>query len=164
MRSYLSTPQRDGAPLEFEEHEDRWVVRFDPCGSGGRAMRGEPLEDAESRMEEPFDFRVIDGEYDWTDGKAGICVYCNHCQVLMQHWPMDRFGYPLRVVEPPTYPPEDRVSGRSTKCQWTMYKDPTSAPPEVYERCGRTKPTSFGSSAHPEGQRGTDSTGIISGG
>lgn len=148
MRSYLSTPERDGAPIELIEEDDRWIARFDPCGSGGRSMRGEPLENHPSRMEEPFNFRMIDGAYDWTDGKAGMCVYCNHCQVLMEHLPMDRFGYPLRVVEPPVYPPGDRVSGRSTKCQWTMYKDPTAAPDEVYERCGRKKPSEFGSSAH----------------
>lgn len=164
MRGYLSTPQRDSAPLELIEHEDRWVVRFDPCGSGGRAMRGEPLEDAQSRMEEPFNFRVIENAYDWTDGLEGVCVYCNHCQVLMEHWPMDRFGYPVRVVDPPTYPASDRESGRSQKCQWTMYKDPTSVPPEVYERCGRTKPDKFGSAAHPEGQRKTDVTALLGGG
>ncbi len=164
MRGYLSTPDRDGAPLEFVEHEDRWVVRFDPCGSGGRAMRGEPIEDAASRMEEPFNFRVIEGAYDWTDVKEGICVYCNHCQVLMEHWPMDRFGYPLRVVDPPTYPASDPVSGRSSKCQWTMYKDPTAAPPEVYERAGRTKPEKFGSHAHPDAPRPSDTTTFIAGG
>ena len=164
MRSYLSTPRRDGAPLELVEEDDRWIVRFDPCGSGGRSMRGEPIEDAPSRMEEPFNFRVIEGAYDWTDGKKGICVYCNHCQVLMEHWPMDRFGYPLRVVDPPTYPAEDPVSGRSGKCQWTMYKDPTTTPHEVYERGGRTKPAEFGSSAHPEGRRAADTTTILGAG
>ena len=150
MRAYLSTPARDGAPLELIEYEDRWIVRFDPCGSGGRLIRGEPIEDAPSRMEPPFNFAVIENAYDWTDGKAGVCVYCNHCQVLLEHWPMDRFGYPLRVVDPPTYPAADRESGRQQPCQWTMYKDPTAVPAEVYERAGRTKPSAFGSSAHSE--------------
>jgi hypothetical protein len=164
MRAYLSTPRRDGAPLEVVEHEDRWVLRFDPCGSGGRAMRGEPLESAPSRMEAPFNFKVIEGAYDWTDGIEGVCVYCNHCQVLMEHWPMDRFGYPLRVVDPPTYPAHDRESGRRSKCQWTIYKDPTAAPAEIYERCGRTKPSAFGSSAHGGGRADTPIATFIGGG
>ena len=33
------------------------------------------------------------------------------------------------------------------KCQWQMFKDPTSVPEEIYTRSGRTKPTVFGSVA-----------------
>jgi hypothetical protein len=166
MRAYLSTPKRDGSPLELVEHDDRWVVRFDPCGSGGRSMRGEPLDSVGSRLDPPFNFHVIEGAYAWTDGKPGICVYCNHCQVLMEHWPMDRFGYPLRVVDPPTYPAGDRESGRRTPCEWTIYKDPTAVPEEIYERAGRIKPTAFGSSNQPHGRsaHGGDETTFLGGG
>lgn len=155
MRAYLSTPGRDGAPLELEEHADRYVLRFDPCGSGGRAMRGDDVEGTPSRLEPPYNVQVIEGAYDWTDGKPGVCVYCNHCQVVLEHWPMDKFGYPLRVIEPPTYPASDRKTGRRQKCQWTMYKDPTAVPEAIYERAGRTKPTDFGSHAQAH-QRGTE--------
>jgi hypothetical protein len=117
-------------------------MRFDPCGTGGRALRGDWIEDTPSRAEPPYGFSIIEGAYDWTDGMKGVCAYCNHCQVLMEHMPMDAFGYPLRVVEPPLYPDDDRGEGRQ-KCQWTMYKDPTAAPESVYERCGRTKPDSL---------------------
>lgn len=152
MRAHLSTVDRDGSPLEVIEEPDRWIVRFDPCGSGGRATRGDTVEGTPSRMEPPYEWRVIEGAYDWTDGKAGVCSYCNHCQVLMEHLPMDRFGYPVRVVEPPLYPTRDgiRVDDRSEdrqRCQWTMYKDPTTVPEEIYRRAGRSKPTSFGSDA-----------------
>jgi len=63
---------------------------------------------------------------------------------------MDRFGYPVRVVEPPLYPVRDGVrvddaSDDRQRCSWTMYKDPTTVPEEIYERAGRTKPTVFGS-------------------
>jgi len=152
MSSYLSTPNRDGQPLVLEEHDDRWVVRFDPCGSGGRSMRGEPLDDAPSRREPPFGFKVIEGAHAWTDGKAGVCVYCNHCQVVSEHWPIDRFGYPLRVVEPPTYAGEHDGEDRQT-CSWTMYKDPALVPDEIYQRCGRTRPELLGSEAVAHGHR-----------
>lgn len=146
MRAYLSAAQRDGAPLELIEYDDRWELRFDPCGSGGRSIRGDWVENTPSRMEPPYNLKVTQDAYDWTDGKKGICVYCNHCQVVMEHMPMDKFGYPVRVVEPPIYPDNARDNSRQ-KCKWTMYKDPTTVPEEIYKRCGREKPTKFGSRA-----------------
>jgi hypothetical protein len=160
MRAYLSTAQRDGSPLELIEYDDRWVLRFDPCGSGGRSVRGDWVENTPSRMDPPYNFKVIQNSHDWTDGKKGICVYCNHCQVLMEHLPMDKFGYPTRVVEPPVYPDKTRDDSRQ-KCQWTMYKDPTKVPEEIYERCGRKKPNEFGSKAHEAGAQ-TIYTGSVS--
>jgi len=168
MRAHLSTVNRDGSPLELIEEEDRWILRFDPCGSGGRATRGDWVEGTPSRMEPPYGWRVIEGAYDWTDGKAGVCAYCNHCQVLMEHLPMDRFGYPVRVVEPPQYPIRNgiRVDDRSEdrqKCQWTMYKDPTTVPEEIYARSGRTKPAAFGSDAVGS-RKDARHTGFLGGG
>jgi hypothetical protein len=66
----------------------------------------------------------------------------------MELMPMDRFGYPVRVVDPPVYPDTDRDPGRRQRCQWQMFKDPTAVPAEYYERAGRTKPAVFGSDAH----------------
>ena len=60
---------------------------------------------------------------------------------------MDRFGYPVRVIDPPSYGARD-AEGNLEKCQWQMFKDPTKVPEEYYERVGRTKPTVSGSSAH----------------
>ncbi len=49
MRGHLCGPGRRG-DVEFEELPDRYVLRFDPCGSGGRSIRGEPREDTPPRM------------------------------------------------------------------------------------------------------------------
>ncbi len=38
MRAHLCGPERDGS-LGIEEDDDKWVVSFAPCGSGGRSMR-----------------------------------------------------------------------------------------------------------------------------
>ena len=59
---------------------------------------------------------------------------------------MDRFGYPTRVIDPPVYPDTDKDPAVRQKCQWSMYKDPTTVPEEYYERVGRKKPDVFGSS------------------
>ena len=40
MRGHLVGPDRDGN-MEFSEDAERYTWRFDPCGSGGRSMRGD---------------------------------------------------------------------------------------------------------------------------
>ena len=151
MRGHLSTPQRDGAPIDVQEHDDRWVFTFDPCGSGGRAVRGDWNEETPSRLEPPYGFARIEGAYTWTDGKAGICVYCNHCQQIYEQWTIDAAGWPYFVVEPPTYPDNDAGELRRQRCRYIIYKDPDSVPASIYERCGRTKPV--------RGRDGEDSNG-----
>jgi len=48
--------------------------------------------------------------------------------------PIERFGYPLRIVEPP-------LAGNATgRCTWTIYRDPRDAPAWYYETLGETKP------------------------
>jgi hypothetical protein len=139
MRAHLSTVRRDGAPIQMVEHQDRYEFEFDPCGSGGRALRGDIVEGTPSRIEDPYDFGVIEGAYEWTDGKAGMCVYCNHCQQLYEQWTIDRSGIPFLVVDPPTA--ADGVGHDDPKrCRYTIYKQVESIPDEVYERCGRSRP------------------------
>jgi hypothetical protein len=121
MQGHLSTRDRRGDPLDVREHADRWVLRFDPCGSGGRAMR-------EGRTAR----RLIAEARPWTDGKAGVCLYCNHCQQVYEQWPIDAAGFPYLVVEPPLTPAEP--------CSYTIYKRAEDVPAAVFERCGRRKP------------------------
>ena len=136
MRGHLVGPDRDGS-MEFTEDEERMTWRFDPCGSGGRSMRGDSIEGSPPRMESPFDYGVTTEEHDFAWNKKGVCYYCAHCCVVMQLLPIDRFGYPVRVVEPPTYPAE-----REAKCTWHVYKDPAVVPERFYTEVGRTKPAS----------------------
>jgi len=145
MRGHLVGPERTG-DFELVEEDDRFIVRFDPCGSGGRTIRGDWIEGTPARMEPPYNWGVSQDEASWNHYQKGVCLYCAHCIILMEEMPIDRFGYPVRVVDPPVYPDTDRDADRRQKCQWTMYKDPTSTPEEVYVRVGRTKPTVFGSS------------------
>jgi hypothetical protein len=146
MRGHLVGPERTG-DMELVEFEDRFELRFDPCGSGQRTVRGDWIEGTPPRMQDPYGWTVVEGEYPWTHYKSGVCHYCVHCIVLMEEMPIDRFGYPVRVIDPPTYPDTDRDPDVRQKCQWTMYKDPTKVPEEVYTRVGRTKPAAFGSKA-----------------
>jgi hypothetical protein len=138
MRGHLVGPGRAGN-MEFEESEERFTFRFDPCGSGGRILRGDAMEGTPARTEPPYNWGVTQGEHDFAWNKKGVCYYCSNCCVVMQLKPIDAFGYPVRVVEPPTYP-----ANAAAKCTWHIYKDPTNVPEQFYSDVGRTKPAKFG--------------------
>jgi hypothetical protein len=146
MRGHLVGPERTG-DFELIETEDRYILRFDPCGSGGRTIRGDWIEGTPARMEAPYNWTVSEEEHTWNHNTKGICHYCTHCIRLMEEWPMDRFGYPVRVIDPPQYPDTTLDPNVRQKCQWQMFKDPTNVPEEYYERVGRKRPSAFGSSA-----------------
>jgi hypothetical protein len=117
MHGHLGGPRRRGE-VEVTEHRDRVELRFEPCGSGG-ALRAREL------------FGVTTERHDFAWNELGVCHYCVHCCVLQQLTPIDRLGYPARVIDPPLRPGE--------ACTWTVYRDPSLVPAEAYERVGRRK-------------------------
>jgi hypothetical protein len=144
MRGHLVGPERTG-DFELTELDDRYVLEFNPCGSGGRTLRGDPIEGTPPRMEPPYSWGVAQEPASWNHFTPGVCLYCAHCIILMEEMPMDRFGYPVRVVDPPIYGGTE-ADGSPQRCRWSMFKDPAAVPEEYYERVGRTKPDVFGSS------------------
>ena len=146
MHGHLAGPGREGS-ITFEEHDDRVVFSFDPCGSGGRTVRGEPLDATPPRDEAPYGFAVLKEAHAFTGGKKGVCTYCAHCCVLTEKLPIERFGYPVRVVDPPLWP-----DGRNDPCRWTIYRTPEAVPAEIYARVGARKPAPgerLGSASRP---------------
>jgi hypothetical protein len=139
MRGHLVGPTRRG-DIELVEHEDRWEIRFDPCASGGRMLRGDPVEGTGSRMLAPYDFGVIEEPKPWTWNESGVCHYCAHCNLALSMLPAERWGHPLRTVDPPLWRGEDSPETRR-KCQWTVWKSLEAIPEHEYERLGRTKPS-----------------------
>jgi hypothetical protein len=121
-RGHLSGPARDGEFM-IDEEPDRWVVRFQPCGSGGRAMQSVPPARA-----------VTADEHDWAWNTRGVCLYCAHCCQLQQRAPIDRLGFPLRVIDPP-------VRGRRAVCTWSIYKDRHAIPDIAYTSVGFDPPS-----------------------
>jgi hypothetical protein len=119
--------------VEYLEEEDRFGFRFAPCGSGGRVMRADTT-DGSPRMEDPYGFSVTTAPHDWSFGSAGVCSYCVHCCLLNMTTPMDRLGYPTRVIEPPLWP----AAREGGTCTWWVYRDPSLVPDEVYQRVGRS--------------------------
>ena len=122
MHGHLGGPRGRGE-VEVAEHADRVELRFSPCGSGGRIRQAER-------------FGVTTERHDWAWNATGVCHYCVHCCVLQQLEPIDRLGYPARVIDPPLQPGD--------ACTWTVYDDPSLVPEDAYRRVGRRKPGSRG--------------------
>jgi hypothetical protein len=135
LRGHLSGQQRMGE-VDVTEEPDRWVVSFDPCGSGGRTYRPDTTSDGRARMEPPYGFAVTTGRHDWAWQREGVCLYCVHCCQLQERVPIQRFGIPLRVVDPPAWP----AARQGGKCTWTIYRDPQDIPAAAYDRVGLRKP------------------------
>jgi len=133
QRGHLVGPRREGV-LELTEHPDRVVIAFEPCGTGGRTVAGDSLSGTPSRHLAPYHFHAIEGRHDFAWNKPGVCQYCSHCAMMTGKLPIERFGYPLRVVDPP-------LAGHPTgRCTWTLYRDPRDVPAAYYESLGERKP------------------------
>lgn len=138
MRGHLVGPDRTG-DMEVYEDAEKYVIAFDPCGSGNRGQRGDHVEGTGSRSEAPYGFGVTTEEHDWAWNETGICYYCAHCCYALEYWPAQQWGHPLRVIDSPRYP--DETSGASPKkCTWTVYKTLEAIPAEAYTRIGMVKP------------------------
>ena len=121
--------------LQVTEEPDRYVLAFDPCGTGGRMRRGVPSLGTPPRTEAPYNFGVSQAAHDWSWNEKGVCLYCTHCADINELLPLDRIGRPMRVTEHPRDPGD--------KCRWFIYKRPDLIPDNVYENLGRQRPAHF---------------------
>jgi len=127
MRGHLSGASRKGDVLVREE-ADRFVIAFDPCGTGGVLRRGDP----ESGRPAYRTDGVNREPHDWTWGKVGVHWYCSHCAIAMEWLPGRRRGHPLR--------PLDHTLDHQAPCVWYVYKDETQTRAYHYPRTGLVKP------------------------
>ncbi len=129
-RGHGSGPEEKGDFKAWEE-KDRWVMSFDPCGSGGRLARG-PKDGTGSRTKPPFNLGKTTKPYPWAWNKVGVPYYCTHCCIWSEIMAIERNGYPTRVTE---FPADDP----SKPCVWYMYKDPNLIPEKYFTRVGFKK-------------------------
>lgn len=131
FHAHLTGTARQG-DIEILTEPTRVGFRFAPCGSGGRSLDGR-ITDGAPRSAEPYRFAVTTRPHDWAWNTVGICSYCVHCCQLNEVMPIDRLGFPTRVIDAPTWTPDAPVS----TCTWWVYRDPADIPDEVYLRVGR---------------------------
>jgi hypothetical protein len=99
------------------EEEDRYVIKSDPCGSGGRLER--------------TDRNVTRKAYPWSWGKIGVPYYCTHCCMAWEIMPIELRGSPLKILLIP-----ERAGD---PCIHLLYKEPELIPEEYFTRIGKTK-------------------------
>lgn len=131
FHAHLSGAGRQG-DIELLHEPGRTGFRFAPCGSGGRSLDAR-ITGGAPRSGAPYGFAVTTEPHDWAWNTVGICSYCVHCCQLNVIMPIDRLGYPTRVIDPPTWNPESPT----TSCTWWVYDDPADVPDDVYTRVGR---------------------------
>jgi hypothetical protein len=126
MRAHYGGPRRRG-DVAVREEPDRYVLSW-LCGTGGMLRMGDwetgaPPHRTHGRNRAPEP---------WTWGRTGVPWYCTHCSLLMEVFPAEVLGHPLRPLD---WDPDDRAP-----CVWYVYKRPSLIRREHYERIGRQPP------------------------
>jgi hypothetical protein len=133
-RSHRAGPGESGQ-IKITEEEDRYIMSFDPCGSGGRMRRTGAIDGIPPRTEPPFNLGKTTKPYDWSWGKTGVPYYCAHCCVWNEQIAIETIGYPVRVTEYNEDP--------EGPCAFIYYKDPDLIPEHYFTRVGKKKDKSL---------------------
>lgn len=144
MRAHRSGPDQSGC-VPVQEEEDRYVMYFDACGSGGRMRRGDPVAGTPPRRMPPFNFGVIKEAHDYTWGFKDVGYYCVECCAMHEQLPIELGTYPLWWAG---YNPD-----HFAPCIRYIYKDPEKVPAEFFTRIGKKK-FPFKTLEHIEQERG----------
>jgi len=100
------------------DEPDRYVVRLDPCGSGGRLRR-------------TIGVSTTKKAYPWSWSKVNVPLYCIHCCVSWEIIMTELRGYPAKVAFIGARPEDP--------CIHLFYKKPELIPEEYFARIGKTK-------------------------
>jgi hypothetical protein len=133
FRSHAFSADAKGNGVTVIEDDEKFTIRMDPCGSGGRMRRGDPVDGTPSRLGPPYNFGVTQEAHPWSWGKKDVPYYCAHC-ALNEILPMEFGGHPLWVT--------DYNEDASKPCAWLFYKKADAIPVHFYRRVGRDKPAS----------------------
>lgn len=94
--------------LTIEEHDDRFVIVQDPCGSCGRQHRG-------GRYDEEWNLAMIEEEHPVAYGTGGCTAYRAHIPMMHYIMPMERIGAPWPLIRCPRT--------KRGRCYVTLFKD-----------------------------------------
>jgi hypothetical protein len=130
-RGHFAGPARDGSLTVLDE-PDRYVIRLEQCGSGGRMVQGDPVVGNGSRLDPPYNFMRIEGAYNWTWGLRRVGAYCAHCAIVNQILPIEWLGTPMRGTA--------FSDTAANPCQWFIYKRRDAVPDEAFTQVGLKRP------------------------
>ncbi len=130
MRAHRSGPGESGN-IKVREDKDKFVIEFDPCGSGGRMRRGSLVDKTPARTGPPFNFGKTKKAYSWSWFMKDVPYYCLHCSIWHEIMPIETKGVPTKVTE---YCPDPNAP-----CQFVFYKEPEQVPEKYYKRVGLEK-------------------------
>lgn len=134
-RSHKGGPGERGN-ITITEDDEKYIMTFNPCGSGQRMRRTGEIDGLPPRNEEPLNLGVTSQPYTWSWSKAGVPYYCAHCCVMNEQITSEGLGYPLRVTMYSDDP--------SVPCAFHYYKNPDNIPEEYFTRIGKVKdPSKF---------------------
>ena len=130
MRGGHFSGMRRRGDVIVEDQGDRYMVAFDPCGSGGVLRRGDPET---GRPAYDIGTHGVNKEaHMWTWQKTDVHWYCSHCAIAMEWLPAQKRGYLLR--------PLDHTLDHNAPCPWYVYKEDRLIREYHYPRTGHTKP------------------------
>lgn len=118
LQQCTASQRRHDANFTITEESDRYVARYDPCGSGGRLRRTRSVG-------------VTKKAYPWSWGKVGVPYYCCHCAMHWEILPAELTGYPAKIVLVGDRPEDP--------CIHLFYKKPELIPEEYFTRIGMKK-------------------------
>ncbi len=118
MQGFVRYQRANGSVVSIQDEPDRYVVTYNPCGSGGFLIKNRPE-------------LKLDKAYPWSWSKPGINYYCLHCCIAWEIIPTELRGYPLYIHLPPEHP--------EAPCIQFHYKRPELIPEEYFSRIGQVK-------------------------
>jgi hypothetical protein len=118
MLGFIRYQRANNSVVNIKDEPDRYVVTYNPCGSGGFLIKNRPE-------------LKLDKAYPWSWSKPGVNYYCLHCCIAWEIIPTELRGYPLYIHQPPEHP--------EAPCIQLHYKKPEWIPDEYFSRIGKVK-------------------------
>jgi hypothetical protein len=130
MRAHFGGPTRQGEFKVVDEGK-RFRMIFAGCGTGGVLRRG----DVETGEGPYLSVGVVNIPESYSWGQTGMPWYCTHCNLYLEHWPVEDIGINRR----PVIFKDDPNSTVTT--EWLVYKDLAETDEEDYTRIWAKPPT-----------------------
>jgi hypothetical protein len=118
MLGFIRYQRANNSAVTIKDEPDRYVVTYNPCGSGGFLIKNR----SELKLEKA---------YPWSWSKQGVNYYCLHCCIAWEIIPTELRGFPLYIHLPPEHP--------DAPCVQLHYKKPELIPDEYFTRIGKVK-------------------------